>query len=221
MQMRRRLKAIASLVDKGSNVIDVGCDHALLDIYLTLYNDNKCIASDINKNAYEIAKTNIEKYNLTDKIELVCSDGFDKIEMNKTYTAIICGMGTTTILNILNHSKLKMVDSLIIQTNNDIYTIRKMVSSIGFYIQDEIIVNERGIFYVIIKFVRGKKIRYSWKQLYLGPIILKKTMVEKETYLKFLLDSNLDILNKLPKKYRFKRMKLKYINKLIIKELQM
>ena len=56
MQIRNRLKAIASLVDKGANVIDVGCDHALLDIYLTLYNENNCIASDINENAYNIAK---------------------------------------------------------------------------------------------------------------------------------------------------------------------
>lgn len=220
MQMRRRLKTIASLVDKGSNVIDVGCDHALLDIYLTLYNENECIASDINKNAYEIAKTNIEKYNLTNKIKLICSDGFDKIEMNKTYTAIICGMGTTTILNILNHSKLRMVDTLIIQTNNDIYTIRKKVCSLGFYIQDEVIVNERGIFYVIIKFVRGKKFYYSWKQLYFGPIILKDKNKEREMYLKFLLDSNRDILNKLPKKYYFKGIKLKYVNSLIKKELQ-
>ena len=53
MQIRKRLKAIASLVEKGSKVIDVGCDHALLDIYLTLYNSNECIASDINKNAYD------------------------------------------------------------------------------------------------------------------------------------------------------------------------
>jgi len=120
MQMRRRLKTIASLVDKGSKVIDVGCDHALLDIYLTLYNGNRCIASDINKNAYEIAKSNIEKYRLGDEIELIQSDGFNKIEMSGNYTAIICGMGTTTILDILKSPKLKMIDTLIIQTNNDI-----------------------------------------------------------------------------------------------------
>ena len=64
MQIRKRLKAIASLVPKGAKVIDIGCDHALLDVYLTLYNQNKCIASDVNKNAYEIAKSNIKKYNL-------------------------------------------------------------------------------------------------------------------------------------------------------------
>jgi len=220
MQMRRRLKTIASLVDKGSKVIDVGCDHALLDIYLTLYNGNKCIASDINKNAFEIAKTNIEKYNLTDKIELIQSDGFKKIDMNGNYTAIICGMGTTTILDILRNSKVKMIDKLIIQSNNDLYTIRKKVSSLGFAIENEVVVNERGIFYVIIKFVRSKKHYYTWKQLYLGPKLLDSNELEKDAYFRFIFDSNEEILGKLPNKYYIKRMKLKYINNLILKELQ-
>lgn len=220
MQIRRRLKAIASLVDKHSNVIDIGCDHALLDIYLTMYNSNKCIASDINKNAVEIASTNLEKYSLSNQIELVQSDGFNQIEMHSTYTAIICGMGTTTILNILKSPKLSMVDTLIIQTNNDLYSIRKKVCKLGFYIKDEIIIKERGIFYVIIKFIRGKKHHYNWKQLYLGPIISKKATQEKKEYLSFNIKLNRQILAKLPKKYVIKKIKLKYINRFYIKELQ-
>lgn len=219
MQMRRRLKTIASLVNKGSKVIDVGCDHALLDIYLTLYNSNICIASDINKNAYEIAKLNIEKYNLTDKIKLIQSDGFKQIEMNDKYTAIICGMGTTTILDILKDEKIKMIDTLIIQTNNDIYTIRKKVVRLGFYIENEVIVKERGIFYVIIKFVRSKRHHYTWKQLYIGPIVHISKSQEKQEYIQFLIHTNKQILKKLPKKYYVKKWKLKYINKLLKREL--
>lgn len=219
MQMRRRLKTIASLVDKGSKVIDVGCDHALLDIYLTLYNSNTCIASDINKNAYEIAKSNIEKYNLTDKIELVCSDGFDQIKMDGKYTAIICGMGTTTILDILKSPKIKMIDNLIVQTNNDIYTIRKKICRLGFLIQDEVVIKERGIFYIIIKFVRGKKHHYTWKQLYLGPKLLISKSEETKEYLQFLNSTNEQILEKIPNKYYIKKWKLKYINKIIKREL--
>ena len=54
-----RLKKIASLIDPNKVVIDVGCDHGLLDIYLTLYNKNICTASDINKNALSSAINNI------------------------------------------------------------------------------------------------------------------------------------------------------------------
>lgn len=219
MQMRRRLKTIAALVDKGSKVIDVGCDHALLDIYLTLYNSNTCIASDINKNAYGIAKFNIEKYNLTDKIKLIQSDGFKQIEMNDKYTAIICGMGTTTILDILEDEKIKMIDTLIVQTNNDIYTIRKKVTHLGFHIANEVVVKERGIFYVIIKFVRDKRHHYTWKQLYIGPILHTSKSQEKQEYIQFLIHTNEQILRKLPKKYYIKKWKLKYTNKILKKEL--
>lgn len=219
MQIRKRLKSIASLVEKGSKVIDVGCDHALLDIYLTLYNSNECIASDINKNAYEIAKTNIEKYNLTDKIKVIRSDGFKDIEMDGTYTAIICGMGTSSILEILTTPKLKMIDTLIIQTNNDIYSIRKKVNKLGYHIEDEIIIKERGIFYTIIKFKKGKKL-YTHKNLQLGPIILKKQSDDKKEYFEFLIQSNNDILKKIPRKYYIKKWKLKYLNLLLKKELK-
>ena len=48
MILYKRLKAITEYIEEGVRVIDVGCDHALLDIYLTLEKKNKCIASDMN-----------------------------------------------------------------------------------------------------------------------------------------------------------------------------
>ena len=38
MKLTNRMQTIVSLIDNGSNVIDIGCDHALVDIYLSLYN---------------------------------------------------------------------------------------------------------------------------------------------------------------------------------------
>ena len=54
MKISKRLEKIITLVEEDTNVIDVGCDHALIDIYLTLNKKNTCIATDINKNALEI-----------------------------------------------------------------------------------------------------------------------------------------------------------------------
>lgn len=219
MQIRKRLKTIASLVDKGVNVIDVGCDHALLDIYLTLYNGNHCIASDVNVNAYNIAKENIFKYELAGKIEVVLSNGFDNIDMNETYTAVICGMGTSTILSILNTDKIVQIDTLILQSNNDLYTLRKEVCKKGFFIVDELIVKERNIYYVLIRFNRGSK-HYSFVDLWLGPIIRRKEQSLKCEYLIHLKHSNEDILSKLPRKYILKRIYLLFINWVLKKELK-
>ena len=46
MNISNRLKTIADMIDGNYHVIDVGCDHALLDIYLTLNKKIKCTAID-------------------------------------------------------------------------------------------------------------------------------------------------------------------------------
>ncbi len=47
MKIDNRLKNVANFVLKDSNVIDVGCDHALLCIYLASnYPNMRLIASD-------------------------------------------------------------------------------------------------------------------------------------------------------------------------------
>ena len=54
IKISKRLEAMSSLVSNNSKVIDVGCDHGLLDIYLYQQNiSTKIIASDINENAFQ------------------------------------------------------------------------------------------------------------------------------------------------------------------------
>ena len=65
IKISKRLEAISSLLPINSNIIDIGCDHALLDIYIFQNNiANKIIASDINPNALKNANANIKKYKL-------------------------------------------------------------------------------------------------------------------------------------------------------------
>ena len=58
MRLSKRLKAISEFINENDKVIDIGCDHALLDIYLKeTYQDIKIIASDIHEGAIKMAKT--------------------------------------------------------------------------------------------------------------------------------------------------------------------
>ena len=51
IRLSKRLECIASFVNDDMSLVDVGCDHALLDIYLCQVKKNiKIIASDINEN---------------------------------------------------------------------------------------------------------------------------------------------------------------------------
>ena len=168
MNLSKRLEAVATLVDIGAKVIDVGCDHAYLDIYLTLNNDNKCIATDINENALAMARTNIKKYKLSRKIKTILTNGLKDIDVEKNDNIVICGMGTNTILNILNTNKLS--DTLIISTNNHVEILREEVIKKGYYIDTEMFIIDKKKPYIIIKFKKGfknyKKIDYMF-----GPIL--------------------------------------------------
>ena len=127
MKINERLKRVASYVDDNSYIIDVGCDHALLDIYLVKTKNNiKTIASDISDGPLEYAYKNIEKEKMLDKIKITKRNGIDKLE-KEVDTIIISGMGTSSILNIVFRKKdnLKNIKKIIISSNNDWYNLRK------------------------------------------------------------------------------------------------
>ena len=70
IKLSKRLTSIADMVEDNSKIVDIGCDHALLDIYLYQQKiSNKIIASDVNENALNNAKENIRKNKLNNQIE--------------------------------------------------------------------------------------------------------------------------------------------------------
>ena len=205
MKLKNRLKAVATLVDMKKRVIDVGCDHAYLAICLTLNNENKVIAIDINKNALENAKKNIKRFNLSKKITTKLTDGLTDIDVKSDDNIVICGMGTHTILKILETNKLS--NTLIISSNNDIELLRKKVIEKGYYIDSEIFITENKIGYVIIKFLKGYK-KYNKNDILYGPI-LKKNL----GYKKYLINKYKLILKNVPRKKILIRLKYRYIIK--------
>ena len=86
MKLSKRLLTIADLIDT-KNVIDVGCDHALLDIYLTEKQLN-CRGTDISSKVLENAKNNVKKYNLEKKIPLILTNGLENIKIRRVERAM-------------------------------------------------------------------------------------------------------------------------------------
>jgi len=203
MNLSKRLQAIATLVDVNARIINVGCDHAYLDIYLTQNNDNKCVATDINKNALEIAKKNIKKYNLENKIETKLANGLTDIKVRDNDNIVICGMGTYTILEILKTNNLS--NTLVISSNNNVDILRKEVINLGYYIDSEIFIIDKNKPYIIIKFIKGIK-KYNKLDILLGPIL--KNNLE---YKKYIIKKYKNILNNISKKKMLLRLKYRII----------
>ena len=131
IKLSKRLEAISSLIPKESKVIDIGCDHGLLDIYLYQKKiSSKVIASDINESALNNAKENIKKNNLEDLIETRLGNGLDTLkETDDIDTVIISGMGAHTAIGIVknNFNKLKNINTIIIQVG-DYFKIKKVIN---------------------------------------------------------------------------------------------
>ena len=102
INISKRLLKIASMVDKKSRIIDVGCDHALLDIYLSLNGlEGKIIASDITIGAVNQAKKNVSLYK-TSNVEVRKGDGLSTIKKSDNInTIIMSGLGNQKIISIL------------------------------------------------------------------------------------------------------------------------
>ena len=171
MKINDRLKKIGDLVDANSLCLDIGCDHALLDIYLVKEkNQQKAIASDIALGPLEKASENIKKYRVEDKVITRLGNGLDTYT-DDIDTAIASGMGGRTIIGIFkNNLKItKKLNQIIVSPNNYQKDVRKFFTSIGFYIEDEELVKDGKYIYQIIKLKKGRK-RYSKKEMFFGPV---------------------------------------------------
>ena len=213
MKLSNRLQAICDLVDEGSSIIDVGCDHALIDIYLVMQKGVKAIAADVNKNALAIAEKNIKKYKLDGKIETVLTDGVNGLDI-KDKTIVICGMGSQTIMDIIEQIHEYSMKDIIIQTNHDIETLRRFLVKKGFSFIDEVYLTERNKHYVLMKLIPVKK-KYSDIDYIIGPIIKNKY---PEYILKY-LNNMQSILDKVPKYDSKRRIELESKIEQIQKEL--
>ena len=189
----KRILAIASFIDATDNLIDVGCDHGYLGIYLKKNNKvNDLLLTDLRKSALNNAIENIKKYNLD--INTYLTDGIKKIKIKKYNTISISGMGTQTIIKILSELKKKnTINKLIIQSNNDLDILRSCINNMGYYLEDEKVVYENDIYYVICKFVKSN-MKNTNEEIRFG--LIKN---DKVNYYEYLIEYYNGILKQIPK----------------------
>ena len=215
MKINDRLKKIGDLVEANSFCLDVGCDHAFLDIYLVQRGENiKAIASDVKEGPLNHARENINKYHLEDKIECRLGNGLDTYS-DEVDTIIISGLGGRSMIGIFkSHLEvLKKVNTIILSPNNYQEDVKRFLCKHHFYLSNEELVKEGKFIYQILVFSRGKR-RYSRKEYFFGPVLLEKKGKLFDEYYKRELVSREILIKVLPKNYRWKKF-------LVKKEIQM
>lgn len=139
---------------KGNGIVcDVGTDHAYLAAELV--KSGKCkkvIASDINEGPLESARKTVEKYGVSDKVELILSDGLEKIPLDDVSDVIIAGMGGETIADIIGRADTDDIQNIrfILQPMTKPEILRKKIYDYGFKIISEKIVRDSDKTYIVM-----------------------------------------------------------------------
>ena len=173
-----RIEAIYSFIDLKDRVVDVGCDQAKLGILLAKRNQ-KSIASDKSPKVIERASLDIRKLGLDNLIDLRVSNGLQNIKEKEADTLVLSGMGTHTILEILNSTKIKF-NKIITISNNYHDILRDKMNELNYKVDKELIIKENNKYYNLILFTKGIK-KYSQKELLLG-----LNQVDNELYKEYL-----------------------------------
>ncbi len=199
-----RLSSLLKYVSKDDKVIDIGCDHALLDIELVKTGViENMIAADIHKHALEAGIVNVKKNKLIHHIDMRLGDGLNVLnEEDDIDTVLISGMGTSTIISILSHPYTKKINKLILQSNNNHSELRTEICKLGFKIDQEEFLTDNKKHYINIIFTRGKE-SYTKLDYRYGPIL-----IHQSDYLDFEIQTCNKILGLLPKNKRIIRYRL-------------
>lgn len=208
--LSKRLNAVASFINANDKVIDIGCDHGYLGIYLVQNNlVMDILLTDVRSSALNNAILNIQKKNLEIKTKL--TNGLENINIIDYNTIVISGMGTKTIKEIFNHKNIDNINKIIIQSNNNLDELRKFMINNGYSIKDEITLFENNIWYVVINFQKGLS---HLEDKYINFGIPKK---DKINYYNYLIKNYNNIYQNIPKKNKNSRIILNKIN--ILKKL--
>lgn len=184
IKLDARLSAVASLVRNNSRVADIGTDHGYLLAWLIENGISPSgIAADINKGPLENARRTVIDAEISDKVELILSDGLKNIPEGSCDDIVIAGMGGNLIADILSacpwiyNEKLHIVA----QPMSHGEVLREFYVNNGFEIIEEKIAMDGKRFYCIISaFYTGKKSVNDPSYIYLGKLIENDDEITKK-----------------------------------------
>lgn len=168
---------VASFVESGAVVADIGSDHAYLPSFLVNSGKiNKAIAGEVVKGPYESAIKNVKKNGLDNAITVRLANGLHAIqESDAVDTVTIAGMGGPLIATILDDgsAQLKTVSRIIAQPNIHALSIRQWAVKNKWKLVDEEIVKEDNKIYEVLVLERGEA-SYNDAEMLVGPFLAAK-----------------------------------------------
>ena len=179
-----RMNKILSMCDSLDVWADIGCDHGIISAELVLKGRAKSvIAVDISEASIYKARAYALSKGVLEKVDCRAGDGFKAISPFEADGAILAGMGTPLIINIISKSPevSDNLKSMVISSNNYHDRLRLYLFENGFSIEREEIVKDANRFYPVMKVRREKE--YSFSEM---DVLGGKNVAVDETYVQYI-----------------------------------
>lgn len=171
--MSKRLDKIASYVEPGIGVADVGTDHGYIPVMLCRRGyEGSIIGTDINEGPLNKARRSLVEAGFEDRVILKLCDGLEAVKPETVNTIIVAGMGGDTITGILDRAEWCAREDvrLILQPVTKPEILRYWLINNEFCITSEALVKENGTIYQIICARPGKSEKYTDAELFTGKL---------------------------------------------------
>ncbi len=172
IELSRRLRTVANQVPAGVVLADIGTDHGFLPVYLVEQGRiHRAYACDVRPGPLSRAEESIRRAGQDGTIQTVLSNGFEKIPSGTITAAVIAGMGGRLTAEIMmaeaarDKNVLRDLQCLILQPQSEWNLVRHAIHNYGFRILHEEMLEERGLYYIVIHAVPGQE-NYESEQDY-------------------------------------------------------
>ncbi len=133
------------------NIIDVGCDHGYLSIYLALHGAARVTASDIRPGPLGSAKLNAQRYGVEDRVVFELADGLAFSGADTADAVVAAGMGGETIISILKDAPWVKDDTLLVlQPQSKVEELCEWLAENGFHLTDARLARDSGRLYAVM-----------------------------------------------------------------------
>jgi len=177
-----RLSTAMELAGNSRIFADIGADHGRLSAVMLLRDpQRKAIVSDISAAALEKAIQRITRMGLADRVFFAVADGLASLDSAPMIpdTVLILGMGGDTVSTILLDGRHQLNGAaLVLGAQTEIPLMRKTLCQLSYRIVREVIANENGRDYILMRAEPSDAIQYSEEELLLGPVLLKELPAE-------------------------------------------
>lgn len=150
---------------------DIGTDHAYLPAFLIETGAvPRAIAGDVMAGPLEAARQTVTEAGLLDQIELRLGDGLQVLRPGEVTTVTLCGMGGALMAQLLAAVSLESIKRLVLQPMESPERLRGWLTSNGWRIVHEELVEDAGRIYVVLAAERGEQ-QLSPDELLIGPLL--------------------------------------------------